>query len=150
MSFSNQDGRLTAKPTSGPNQGQVFEFQSGTKVAFDPDAKYEQAPGRRQRPIYFITKAAKPKLSIDMSSADEWRKFWQFCTGTGQPPARGLAATFSHVFTRPGVRTMSWRYLQCPIPAPGYEAGDSGVTQKVDLMMLDAHLDGVSVFQDAA
>lgn len=149
MSYSHIDGRVVAKPNQGGNAFIPFEFQSGTKVAFDPDTKFEAASGRRQRPIYIITKASKPKLSIEFSSANEYRRFWQHYTDGGRP-VRGGAGTVSHVFTRPGVGVMDWEFFGCAFPAPGYDSGDSGVTYKVDVMLLDAHLDGETVFQDAA
>ncbi len=149
MSYSHIDGRVVAKPSQGSNIAKPYEFQSQTKVAFDPDCKFDAANGRRQRPIYIITKGAKPKINIEFSSAREYFLFWKFLTGGG-PPVRGMAALVSHVFTRPGVGTNSWRYFGCAFPAPGYDSGDSGVTHKVDVMILDAHLNGVTVFQDIA
>lgn len=149
MSYSHIDGRLVAKPNQGPNQGKPFEFESQTKVSFEPDTKFDMASGRRQRPIYTITKGAKPKMTLDFSSANEWKRWWKFLTG-GAAPRRGDTATISHVFTRPGVGTMAWRFFRCSSPAPNYDSGDSGVAAKAEITLEDAHLDGVTVFQDRA
>jgi hypothetical protein len=149
MSYSHIDGRVVGKPNQGANKKKPFEFESGTKVSFEPDAKFEAASGRRQRPVYLITKASKPKISIEFSSANEYKRWWAFLTG-GAPPTRGASGTLSHVFTRPGVGTMSWAFFGCAFPAPGYDSSDSGVTHKVEIMLTDAHLDGVTVFQDTA
>lgn len=150
MSYSHIDGRVTAKPGLGTNRAKPFDFESGTKVAFDPDTKFEAMTGRRQRPVYIITKAAKPKISIEFSSANEYKRWWKFRNGGSASPVRGQEDTLSHVFTRPGVGTMDWTFYGCKFPAPGYDSGDSGVTYKVDVMIRDAHLDGQTVFEDAA
>jgi len=148
VSYSHIDGRLVGKPNQGPNKGKAFEFSSQTKVTFDPDTKYETMSGRRQRPIYTITKASKPKISIEFSSAKEKARWWKFMFGGGAP-TRGAQATFSHVFTRPNVGTMAWRFINASIPAPGYDSGDSGVTDKMECPIEDAQLDGKTVFQDS-
>jgi hypothetical protein len=147
MSYSHIDGRLVAKPNQGPNAGKEFEFQSQTKASFDPGIKRAIAKGRRQRPIYTVTQAADPKISIEMSSAHEHHRWLQFLHG-GQRPQRGATFTLSHVFTRPGVGTESWRFLKCQGGGPGYDSGDSGVTDKTEIVCEDAHLNGVTIYED--
>ena len=115
MSYSHIDGRLVGKPNQGPNKGKAFEFSSQTKVTFDPDTKYETMNGRRQRPIYTITKASKPKISIEFSSAKEKARWWKFMFGGGAPmctisgnPVALAAATASFTGCIPSAPTVGF------------------------------------------
>jgi len=148
MAYSHEDGRLVAKPVRGPNAGKEFEFQAFKSLEFDPGTKRKVVAGRRQAPIYTATSAAEPKLSGDMSSAEEYFRFYQFCHGTGQTPTRNMQVTFSFTLTRPGVPTHSWRFLRCQIPAPGFKSDDNGVAaNKTEFTVEDAHLDGVTIYE---
>jgi hypothetical protein len=147
MAFSHIDGRLVATPDVGPNAGKDFEFQGGSKVGIDPGVTYDVASGRRQRPIYVITKAAKPKISLENVSARELHRWWKFYTGGG-PPIRGGTARYSHTFSRPGVGVENWRMLKCPVPPAGFDSDDSGVKGKLEFPCEDIHLDGVTIYED--
>lgn len=147
MAYSHEDGRLVAKPTRGPNAGKEFEFLSFKSLEFDPGTKRKVVSGRRQAPIYTATSGAEPKLSADLTSGEEYMRFWTFLHGGGVP-TRNMQVTFSFTLTRPGVATNSWRFLRCQCPAPGFKSDDNGVAaNKTEITVEDAHLNSVTIYE---
>lgn len=147
MSFSHEDGRLVAKPNRGPSAGKEFEFLAFKSLEFDPGTKRKVVGGRRQAPIFTATSAAEPKLSADITSGNEYMRFWAFLHGGG-PPTRNMQITFSYTMTRPGVTSQSWRFLRCQVPAPGFKSDDNGIAaNKTEITLEDAHLNGKTIYE---
>lgn len=132
MSFSLIDGDGKIKPLGGPNAGKPFTLNTQTKVDIDPGASYDPLSGRRQAPVGTTTKAAKPKVSVELSDAREGLSLRQWVHGAGLPPTRGRKVSMSYVLTREGVGTVEVHLLRMTIPPLGISAGDNGVTTKFD------------------
>jgi len=148
MAYSHEDGRLVIKPTRGPNAGKEFEILSFKDLEFDPGTKRKVVTGRRQAPIFTATSGAEPKLSLTLTSAEEYFRVFGHIHGAGRVPARNAQVTASFTLTRPGVPTNSWRFLRTQWPAPGFKSGDNGVeAAKTEVTVEDAHLNGATIYE---
>lgn len=144
MAYSHRDGYLTITPTAGPNKGKPKRVKAGEKVAFDPGGKTTYMKQFEQTPLAIIRGAADPKLDIDLSDGSEAWALSQYVGGIG-----GYDFTVSFVLRRPGqLFAAAWSFENCQLESGGgFDSDDGkGVASKLALKLLDAKLNGVSIY----
>lgn len=143
--FSHSDGYVTITPLEGPNRGVDLVLHSVEKASFDPGGKASYLKGLALTPVAIVHGSAEPKLSYDTSAAGAAWLVRQHVGGIG-----GYPFTLSHVFRRPGRRTVAWKFAFCELEnGAGFESDDSkGVGSKLEMKCLDAEQDGVSVYRE--
>jgi hypothetical protein len=144
MSFSHSDGVVIITPIDGDNEGKDLVLESAPKGEFDPGGKSSYGKGLSQTPIFIATGSAEPKLSMDLSSGNEGWKVVNHVGGIGN----GSRCTISWVFRRDGVPTKRWKFVRAQLTNGGGFSSDegSGVSGKLEWMLIDARLDGKSVY----
>lgn len=143
MSYSHRDGRRVITPFMGPHAGQPLVLKSVMKVSFDPGGKTSYGKGCEQTPVYIIRGSVEPKLTFELSSADEAWAAVQWLNGIG-----GSTFIASDVYQRPGFITRSWAFIGCELTTGGgYDSDDgSGVNGKLEIALKNALLDGKTIY----
>jgi len=147
MAFSHSDLYLTITPTLGPRRGIDFPPDAVSKVSFDPGGKSSYMKGLAITPVAIVTGAAEPKLSLEISKAPEAWRISRHVGGLG-----GYPCTITCVYQRSGMVTVEWKFTNCKLETGGgFDSDDSaGVTSKMDFKLINAYLDGVSIYRKRA